>query len=328
MQALEDVVLYGIDPGSSKSWASYRLITNEFPLFSNSPTFTDEPISSLDAFITRIVCDAKDRAVLLAIDAPICMPQSFGRPGANLKGAYWPFDLNPFSTRPCEKSLASKPTVMNSSLRFPEIAKAVGKLCCWEGEYRNPSNQSLTNIHPGLSVLGYQSAPHGPIVQLFRRRLEECAANAGVLLSYSPNEATKPNGRCIYVLESHPAVTMAIWIAQKRLGSIATLAKYKGDSSAATTNGFKVARDAVEDLFRSEFACMDSPVSSDDELDALVGLANLIDLLRGKSDWWGTEDSGYFLIPIAADSFGTWTVRKAWDNASESVNDSEVHSHV
>lgn len=327
MENFKQAVLYGIDPGSSKSWASYRLTVQKSSLSSGNPTFNDEPISSLDALISRIVCDAKDHAVLLAIDAPICMPQSFSRPGATLKGAYWPFDLNPFATRPCEKSLGSKPGVMNSSLHFPEIAEAVGKLCGWEGEYRNPSNQSLTTIHPGLSVLGYQSAPHGPIVQLFRGRLAESAANAGILVSYSPNSAIRPCTRCIYVLESHPAVTMAIWIAQKRLGSIGTLQKYKGDSSVATKNGFQAARGGVVDLFRDEFASMDSPVSSDDELDALVGLANLVDLIRGKCDWWGTEDTGYFLIPKIADSLGSRTVREAWDNANKSVEELEVNSH-
>ncbi len=321
----ERTILYGIDPGSSKSWASYRTTCQKSSPSFDRPTYTETPIVSLDAFISKIACDAKDSAVLLAIDAPICVPQSFSHPGASLKRAYWPFNLNPFSTRPCEKALSSKPSVIDSKLEFPKLAEIIGRLCGWKGEHRNSSNRSLTKIHPGLSVLGYQGAPHGPVVQLFRDRLAERAASEGIRLSYSPKAATKPISRCIYVLESHPAVTMAIWIAQKRLGAIDTLQKYKGDSSAATKIGFQSARNGVVDLLSKEIATLDSPVSSDDELDALVGLANLVDLIRGKCDWWGTEDTGYFLIPEITDSLGFPTVREAWDNASKCVNELEVN---
>lgn len=315
--------LYGIDPGSSKSWVSCRVACRGLPVSSDDVVFEDTPIATLESFISRLITEAKAGNVLLAVDAPICMPLSFNFPGASLKGSYWPLNLNPFSVRSCEKSLNSTPSVMNSSLQVPELAQLVAKLCGWGGEYRDSSNQSFTTIHPGLSVLGYQGAPHGPVVRLFRDRLERQAVSSGVTVSYSPAEASDPQPQHIYVLESHPAVTMAVWISQRQLGETLSLAKYKGDSSAETKQGFRSVRAGVVDLFRRQFVSIECEVSTDDELDALVGLANCIDLQRGNCDWWGTEDAGYFLIPKVSEGAGESSVRQAWDEASNRLKTME-----
>lgn len=285
-----------------------------------TPEYQETPIDLLDQLLSQILTDADDAPVLITMDAPICMPNEFSRPGSKLGGAFWPFNLNPFSTRPCEKSLSSTPSgVLSQNLLFPEIAKIVGLMAGWEGDYRDQANLPMTKIHIGLSVLGYQGAPHGPVVSLFRDKLTHKASEKGIGVSYSPSAASKPELGWIYILESHPAVTMAVWIYQQRLGTLRQLPRYKGDSSQITKIGFAEVSSSVIKLFNHEVAELQSSVTTDDELDALVGLANCVDLVRGDADWWGTEDSGYFLIPRIRDVKSELSVREAWDTANRYV---------
>lgn len=55
-------------------------------------------------------------------------------------------------------------------------------------------------------------------------------------------------------------------------------------------------------------------LSSDDELDAVVGLINLLDLASGHGDIFGTFEHGYFLVP-ARHSRPSW--RELWKRAAE-----------
>lgn len=323
MKQPETISLYGVDPGSSKAWAVFKMQCDREGLPVNRPSFDSIPIENLDEFAGHLVSEAKTSPVIIAIDAPICMPQSFSTPGASLSSAYWPFNVNPFSTRPCEKALASKPSVVNASLRFPCIAHFVSEICCWTTAFRDQQNQALTALHKGLSILGYQGAPHGPVVRLFRTCLARQAAESGGVVSYSPNAALSSEQGCIYVLESHPAVTMAIWISQQKLGSLGSLPKYKGDRSVQTNRGLQTTSVSVVALLLQYIDLKDVSISTDDELDALVGLANCFDLVRGCGDWWGTESTGYFLIPAITQENLHCSARQAWDLAQNEVGNGE-----
>lgn len=312
MTTKSPLILYGIDPGSSKPWAVYRMEYDASSTKPAQPQFQAVPIVQLDELIENILRDASDAAVLITIDAPICMPTQFTQPGSKLGGAAWPFDVSPFSTRPCEKSLSSRPTVVNRNLRFPKIASIVGCMAGWTEDYCDKSNQSMTTHHSGLSVLGYQGAPHGPVVRLFRDQLGRAASCRNVEVSYSPKSAARPDPHTVYVLESHPAVTMAVWIFQQKLGSLTSLPHYKGGRTSDMMYGFEQLSSAVTKLLSAKLAGSLSPVKSDDELDALVGLTNCVDLIRDNADWWGTENSGYFLIPRIETELG-FGVRDAWD---------------
>lgn len=225
------------------------------------------------------------------------MPTAFRVPGLEPVRSRYPFNVNPFSVRPCEKALNSKPEVVNDSLHHPYLVGAIAAICGWTGNYRSQQNRKFTELHPGVSVLGYQGAPHGPVVRLFRERLSGYLAGRDVTVSYSPIEARQPRPGVVYVLESHPAVSMAIWAGNQQLDGLDLVRKYKGNKREETRENFGNLRESVGKLVAERFNMEDVPIGNHDDLDAFVSLLNVVDLLRGHGDWIGTVEHGHFLTP-------------------------------
>ena len=142
--------LFSADPGSStKGWAVADCS------FEDGPHVRMRQLSGLGlkTLVDDVCAAAQEHHVLLALDAPLRAfggmqaPSSFESAGAAKGGRAWPFDVNPFSQRPCEHALSSKPTVVNDSLVARELAMAVGQLCGWDAECRMPGNLSFTSLH-------------------------------------------------------------------------------------------------------------------------------------------------------------------------------------
>jgi hypothetical protein len=183
-------LIVSADPGSSKDWAvcSYQRLSA-----SGKCDLKRYPIEGLSKLIDELFAHAEKGQVLLGLDAPVKAfggvqrPVKFKADGhqiAKLK-KYWPFNVNPYSTRPCEKALSSKPE--NKGLACTDLIRAIAETFGWEEPlHQNHNNESLTSRHQGISVLGYQRAPHGPVVGTFLAELEKRASGSSFKVSYDP----------------------------------------------------------------------------------------------------------------------------------------------
>jgi len=285
--------LLSADPGSSDKGWTVAEHPFESPIRARIVRYD---IDRLGELIDLVSDKAQDRHVLLALDVPlkafggVQFPEDFDPPGHSDGNRYWPFNVNPFSFRPCEKALSSKPRVMNRNLSAPDLATAIGALCNWAPECNAGGNACFTGIHEGLSVLGYQGAPHAPVVATFLRALKERADRDGFQIRYeTPIEGGKAGS--VTVLESHPALTLALLCTYGVAGFPETLPKYKPDVDTDLA-------DALEVHVRNEHGVeLGAEIQDDDALDAFAGLLNLLDLVKGTCDVFGTERDGYFLIP-------------------------------
>jgi len=245
---------------------------------------------------------AADGPVAIAVDAPIRAfdgiqaPSTFTPLGAARGRASWPFDVNPFSQRACEKALSSRPKT--SSLLARDLAKVVESLC--------GGDVSFAKAHPGVSVLGCMSAPHAPVVRAFLAALTERAGASGISVDY---ELGLPaSAKTIRVLETHPAVALGFYAAMGVRPFPSRIPVYKG--SKANPGDFEALVDAVVTHLNAKHGCTVRRPADDDELDSLVGLLNLLDLAHGSGDFFGTED-GYFLVPAPAEGKGFADVWRA-----------------
>lgn len=319
--------LYGIDPGSSKPWAVYSATRLSGTTGVTPCNWDAPPIRDLGKLVDEIAShSASGSPVVLSIDAPLSRVDEFHPSGFGAGGRAYPFNVSPFSTRPCEKALVTRPQVVKRSLACRQLVDMIAALCGWEGEYKDKANLPFTKRHDGISVLGYMRAPHGPVVSLFVRLLQQCSE-----VSFSPSEAQTPVPGKVYVLESHPAVSLGVWAEDRRLGTVRKVPKYKTEaeedesadqSSGAgegsmVVSGVRLLREPVVGLARAEHG-LEAPLpENDDQLDGLVGLLNVVDLAAGRGDWFGTEQTGYFLIP----RFGRYpegspaTMGEAWEKA-------------
>jgi hypothetical protein len=300
LQKVQEIILYGIDPGSSKPWVGYvgRFDPEKQVVIGYSKRSWN--IADLDSLISEIAgSSSKPVCVLLSLDAPINRPALFNPPGIVFEGkeSGYPFNVNSFTTRPCEKALTSKPSLRLQSLQHQGIMRSIAAICEWEGDHRRPENKSLTAIHSGVNVRGYMGAPHGPVVDLFRTRLAEALRSCGSCLSMSPREAMNPLPDHVYLLESHPAVAMAVLASSGHLGKIRKILQYKGANKPDVQAFFTLLRDEIVRYSVRFLGQIDSRPEDDDDLDALVGFLNVVELLERQGDWFGRIDSGYFLIP-------------------------------
>lgn len=291
----------GIDPGSSKPWPAF--VAFQAPHAPRPTLMCPEPCIWPIANITGLVdlvCELAKRAVVfLALDAPIKWLPAFGHAAMAAAGPYlsqrhYPFNVNPFTTRPCEKALTSctwwDQKGQNRQHQHPELVERIAELCNWTDDQRLPFVRHEDRA--GVSVLGYMAAPHGPVVRRFLEQLSCKAAESETRLSLSVREAAASRDAGIYVLESHPAVAMAFWARYGLLGTQSRVHPYKRGGEA-----FAELRGAVIEYARAAISVSDITVRDDDALDSLVGLLGLVELVGKTGTWFGTDELGYFLVP-------------------------------
>ena len=311
-------LLVSADPGSSdKGWAIASCLHGE----SDSAQLRNFTIPELAGIADELCNHAKTGRVLLSVDAPVRAfgglqaPVSLDPPGSSTSPRDWPFDVNPFSQRPCEHALTSRPQSAVNALAHQELVAAIGALCGWDGDPGHRSNRAFDKRHVGVSVLGYQGAPHAPVVRAFLSHLEtRAAAVAGVELSFETEPAITTPG--ITVLETHPAVALAFYALDVRHGLPKDIPKYK--PVRGNVAAFGALAGAVMRTLRAthSIAALEAPVT-DNELDALVGMLNLLDFASGTGDVFGTTESGYFLVARRGDG-ASW--RELWQQAAAAVD--------
>jgi len=421
--------LYSIDPSSTDDkglavcYALYNLETKVI----GQPVFQNWERKALDKEICEILARTRKlgTTTLLAVDVPVVTPHKFVLDYISSKPQDYPFDVQPFATRPCDHALRSLQSRVNRRVnRKPDLktlTDMIGALCNWKEPYSesNPSknwqNQPFQHSRSceGVSVMIFFTAPHQPIMRVFRQVLEDNAniekgcdlrlmppvndvsgiptsldACVGLFLgliivvlvghvlhfrvfdrdgnvvvntdekrlteqalliedlkyqleslwpphklteceklrviaavtsiightpriSYSPQEAEQLNLSCLYVLESHPAVAMGFWTRDKKLSEVP---KYKRQITPSFHKLVKEVKELAKELHEVDFVNIDD----DDQLDACVGLLNLLDLVTGKGDWFGTSASGYFLVP-QLEILGGKLFSKVWEVAEASV---------
>lgn len=312
--------LVSIDPGSSKNLAiaSYCLgASPNIDICSHSPDELDKWLESLCNMATK-------HHVLLSLDAPLRVfggiqaPDTFSPPGANSSAGEWPFDVNPFSQRACEHALCSKSPRNRKNIRFRDLAIAIDELCSRPGN--NEPNPSFVRLHPGVSVLGYMSAPHAPIVRLILDTLEKTAASMKIgsemlRINYDYRRIDDRPGT-ITILETHPAVALGFYARSEPDIFPTSIQKYKGRGENSTV--LESLNTATLAYARRMYEAVPSKeINSDDELDALVGLLNLLDLTNGNGDIFGTFEDGYFLIP--RQKWMDSTFEELWKNSREKL---------
>lgn len=289
------ISLYGVDPGSSaKGWAVAACMVSPRP----QVRLRQVAIADLTTLIGELCALAERNHVLLSLDAPlrafggVQAPDSFAPTGAVPGARAWPFNVNAFSQRPCEKALSSKPPPA-VLLPAAELRDALASLCGQEG-----GGPPFVTLHPGVSVLGYMGAPHAPVVRTFLDALASSASALGLRIGSDPVFRQQDAGT-ITVLESHPAVSLGFYASAGIAGFPRSIEKYKPLRQHEV-----VSEQLVEAVTRhidsAHHADLEKPIRNDDELDAVVGLMNLLDLAGGTGDMFGTAEEGYFLVPRVA----------------------------
>lgn len=327
-------LIVSADPGSRKDWAvcSYQRLSG-----SSNCDLKRYPIAGLSKLIDELFAHAEKGHVLLGLDAPIKAfggvqrPAKFKPDGHQIAGLkkYWPFNVNPYSTRPCEKALSSKPE--NNGLDGSELVTAIAETFGWDDPLDdNKKYTSLTLRHKGISVLGYQGAPHGPVVGTFLAEVEKRASGSSLEVSYDPEacyfyaDNKEWPARVITVVETHPAVSAGFY-AHYGTGEndpffSQPIPRYKGQSkkggSKEVKDGFEEVKKATMGLLESKKIELSREPCDDDDVDALLGLANLVELSEGKADLFGTVEDGYFLIP--SNESGP-CFRQLWKDAREKI---------
>lgn len=315
MQGSTTPYVVSADPGSSaKGWAVASCDADP-----GGQVVLRKMLSPQLRGLVQELCEqAEQRPVLLGLDAPIRAfggvqaPADLDPQGDKAKILTWPFDVNPFSQRPCEHALRAAPPMAPKYPAQRALAEAIRELIAGPKRVRKGTpNRSFIQAHPGVSVLGYMGAPHAPVVRTFLNALTQRATETGVATSYEVDGA-QPESRTIYILESHPAVAMGFYASYASEGFGPAIAKYKGAGRSsdcfvrlcAATHGL---------LCVNREMPLETKIATDDDLDAFVGLLHLLDLAENRGDLFGTAHDGYFLVPCRpqGDSF-----RDLWARAS------------
>jgi len=286
------LALFGVDPGSSdKGWAVAVCTATARP----HVRLQQMPIADLGVLVDELCVAAESNHVLLSLDAPlrafggVQAPESFAPQGAVSGTRAWPFNVNAFAQRPCEKALGSKPPD-TPSLPAAELRTALAKLC-----RSGDDCPAFVTRHPGVSVLGYMGAPHAPVIRTFLDALVRRADECGLRIASDPAFRQQDAG-VITVFESHPAVSLGFYASAGVAGFPRTVNKYKPWSQ--NHEAFDALAEAVgSHLLSVHAADLECSIASDDDLDAVVGLMNLLDLAGGTGDLFGTAEEGYFLVP-------------------------------
>ena len=104
--------LYGIDPGSGKAWAVYHACMDlESGKLVEQPAFARWERTSLEERIGELLNKAREvsTATMLAIDVPVVTPHEFIPDYIGSESRQYPFNVEPFTMRPCECALRSHP---------------------------------------------------------------------------------------------------------------------------------------------------------------------------------------------------------------------------
>jgi len=116
----------------------------------------------------------------------------------------------------------------------------------------------------------------------------------GLRIASHRDEVIRSDESMRWVIEVHPAVSMALWwVGMNMKGA---LPKYKGNKPAAQNH---LAREAIWASFLDKgLASKDTePPADDDQLDAWVAWKMGVDFLSGEACWVGTPESGGFVLP-------------------------------
>lgn len=331
--------LYGIDPGSGKAWAVFHCC---FDLDSHQviqgPSFHRWERGSLENSIRRLLEQAEDDSttVLLAIDVPIITPHEFEPSYVSSNSRHYPFNVEPFTIRPCECALRSRPSVIDASLATLPLTELIGALCNWVRPFKSSSNTPFQRMASceGVSVMIFSEAPHQPLMRVFHDALIAHKPDS-VTISKTPLNPSSLESSHLYLLESHPAVSMGFWLMDGCFDEALTnVPRYKGSlkgedyedmtadekSETIQTNLTDLAENVAALAQESHGIDAANSISNDDRLDAFVGLMNLLDLVGGRGDWFGTAASGYFLVPRLAKLEGK-CFSDAWQRAEDIVRE-------
>ncbi|HJK93347.1 MAG TPA: DUF429 domain-containing protein [Polyangiaceae bacterium LLY-WYZ-15_(1-7)] len=299
-----EVAVLGIDPGTSKSWS---VVEARAKPGASLGRLVPEPMEawphdSLEEGVEQVEERARDHACLLVIDAPLRFPRTLAEASfvPDEQNAHYPFDVNPFSTRPCERALRGKPRrkTLHESVRGLEAALQ-------ELRAEAKKRRSTWFRHAeGVSVQPFMQAPHGPIVDAFLVALRDAGLPVELSLEAMLSGSWE-KGR-VYVAESHPAVSMAM------TPGVEAVPKYKGGSESV--------KNLVKQLgpYASSVLAPPHPElhDDDDELDAFVSALNGVSVVLGRADVFGTDEHGYFLVP-QRESGPAW--RDLWREAADGL---------
>ena len=138
-------------------------------------------------------------------------------------------------------------------------------------------------------------APHAPVVRTFLDALTRAAEARQVRLRFDPENSEEDSGT-ITILESHPAVSLAFYASAGAGRFPQRVEKYKPwrQNGSVFEELVAAVTHRVETVHAATLA---TPITTDDDLDAVVGLMNLLELADGSGDLFGTAEEGYFLVP-------------------------------
>ena len=111
-----------------------------------------------------------------------------------------------------------------------------------------------------------------------------------------------------YLIEVHPAVTLATWWLESKTGK--KMRRYKGKLF-----------NAVISTFREVLSAQTIPdaVDNDDKLDAWVAWRMACDYLNGEAGWVGDSEKGGYVLPASVKTRKKWEMEKALVDAEEKL---------
>ncbi len=128
------------------------------------------------------------------------------------------------------------------------------------------------------------------------------------------NSLLIPNKTTRFVIEVHPAVSMAVWWVAKNLGDT-PFPQYKG--SKKQKDAVKIIRNALQTagLISDEVEeSKEDNIWDDNQLDAWVAWKMGVDFLTGDAVWIGSPHEGGFVLPKEADNPELMGIKRDWQN--------------
>ena len=161
------------------------------------------------------------------------------------------------------------------------------------------------------SVLPFAGCPHWAI---------SCAAlgnpygeSPGSLALTPDNPCRQEASRGSYLIEVHPAVTMAIWWLES--GNRAEMRRYKGARFKEVIARYRAVLTAQQ---------IPEQVDDDDKLDAWVAYRMACDFLDGEALWVGDAATGGYVLPRAASANTRWKLAELIAGAAEELRGKSV----
>jgi len=185
------------------------------------------------------------------------------------------------------------------SLSTRPVERSQSPVAIWVGE----QVQAGRIAKKAVSIGGFSGLSHW-VISCHCLGMPYGVSPDGLRIASHRNDVISSDESMSWVIEVHPAVSMAIWWVEKNIeGAFPKYKRNKGNEENTGAELDHLAQERIWEAFVDAGLADDDPPgpTNDDQLDAWVAWKMGVDFLSGKACWVGTPHSGGFVLPIAAD---------------------------